>query len=100
MKEITRLDLGNNDITELPPRLGLLSTIKFLRFEGNMIKGIKATKTSDVLELLKNRIPLNELQGILLLLLLLLLLIFFFFLLINIFKNLFYFILFFIIFLY
>ncbi|ORX54699.1 L domain-like protein [Piromyces finnis] len=62
MKEITRLDLGNNDITELPPRLGLLTTIKFLRFEGNMIKGIKATKTSDVLELLKNRIPANELE--------------------------------------
>ena len=64
MKEITRLDLGNNDITELPPRLGLLSTIKFLRFEGNMIKGIKATKTSDILQILKNRIPINELQGI------------------------------------
>jgi len=64
LKDITRLDLGNNDITELPPKLGLLTNIKFLRFEGNMIKGIKATKTSDILQILKNRIPINELQGI------------------------------------
>jgi Leucine-rich repeat (LRR) protein len=62
LKDITRLDLGNNDITELPPKLGLLTNIKFLRFEGNMIKGIKATKTSDILQILKNRIPINELQ--------------------------------------
>ncbi|KAG4081819.1 hypothetical protein H8356DRAFT_1438280, partial [Neocallimastix lanati (nom. inval.)] len=53
LKDITRLDLGNNDITELPPKLGLLTNIKFLRFEGNMIKGIKATKTSDILQILK-----------------------------------------------
>lgn len=62
LKEITRLDLGNNDIIELPPKLGLLSTIKFLRFEGNRIKGIKVNKTSEVLKLLKNRIPTDELQ--------------------------------------
>ncbi|ORX85413.1 L domain-like protein, partial [Anaeromyces robustus] len=62
LKDITRLDLGNNDISELPPRLGLLKNIKFLRFEGNMIKGIKATKTSDILATLKNRIPINELN--------------------------------------
>ena len=62
LKEITRLDLGNNDISELPPRLGLLSTIKFLRFEGNMIKGIKVSKTSEVLKLLKNRIPADEIE--------------------------------------
>jgi len=97
LKEITRLDLGNNDIIELPPKLGLLSTIKFLRFEGNRIKGIKVNKTSEVLKLLKNRIPTDELQefqGIYLILFYFILFYFILFYFILFYFILFYFILF------
>lgn len=51
---LTRLDLSNNDISLLPPSLGLLPNLSVLLLEGNPLRGIRRELlTKGTMELLK-----------------------------------------------
>lgn len=51
---LTRLDLSNNDVSSLPPTLGLLPNLSVLLLEGNPLRGIRRELlTKGTMELLK-----------------------------------------------
>jgi Leucine-rich repeat (LRR) protein len=59
---LTKLDLGNNSVSSIPPVVGLMHpTLKVLQLEGNPMRTIRrpiiAKGTQAVLEYLKDRIP-------------------------------------------
>ncbi|KAK7889146.1 hypothetical protein WMY93_024706 [Mugilogobius chulae] len=58
---LSTLDLSNNDLLQVPPELGLCSTLRCLSLEGNPFRtpraAIVAKGTDAVLEYLRSRIP-------------------------------------------
>ena len=59
MKRLKRLDLGDNCISSLDPRLGLLE-LDFLNVNGNLLKGFHGLSVSKMLSILKNRMPQSD----------------------------------------
>ena len=64
LTRLKELDLTNNDISGLPPMLGMLGgTLKVLRLEGNPLRSIRRPVlergTAAVLEYLRGRIPVQ-----------------------------------------
>lgn len=61
MALLSTLDLSNNDLLQLPPELGLCSSLRCLSLEGNPFRtpraAIVAKGTDAVLEYLRSRIP-------------------------------------------
>lgn len=55
LKELSRLDISNNNIASILPELGLLRKLRTLSFTGNPLKGLPEG-TEKVLETLRNRI--------------------------------------------
>ncbi|MED6271353.1 hypothetical protein CHARACLAT_019402 [Characodon lateralis] len=58
---LSTLDLSNNDLLNIPPELGLCTSLRFLSLEGNRFRtpraAIMAKGTDVVLEYLRSRIP-------------------------------------------
>lgn len=58
---LNALDLGCNDIKEVPPELGLLTSLQHLVLEGNPVTNIRRTilekPTPQLLEYLKSQLP-------------------------------------------
>lgn len=63
MSRLQELDLSNNQLSNLPPQMGLMGpTLRVLMLEGNCIRAIRRPVlekgTAAVLEWLKDRIPI------------------------------------------
>ena len=63
---LEELNLTNNNISSLPPRLGLLGEkLRVLRIEGNPLRSIRRSildkGTSAVLTYLQSRVPVHDL---------------------------------------
>ncbi|MEQ2288831.1 Leucine-rich repeat-containing protein 40 [Ameca splendens] len=58
---LSTLDLSNNDLLNIPPELGLCTSLRCLSLEGNRFRTPRATimakGTDVVLEYLRSRIP-------------------------------------------
>jgi Leucine-rich repeat (LRR) protein len=61
LKELTSLDLSNNDISQVPPLLGNVEWLRHLELGGNPFRiprvNILSKGTASVLEYLRDRIP-------------------------------------------
>lgn len=61
LKQLSTLDLANNDLLAVPPELGLCSSLRVLSLEGNPFRtpraAIVSKGTDAVLEYLRSRIP-------------------------------------------
>ena len=59
--ELDELDLTNNDLGTLPPELGLLTGLRWLGVEGNMLRMIRRPViergTKALLEYLRDKLP-------------------------------------------
>ncbi|KAJ3394359.1 hypothetical protein HDU92_006938 [Lobulomyces angularis] len=55
--ELKRLDLSNNNISKLNPKLGLLTKLNNLLYVGNPIRGVHTTSTVNLLKSLRDKIP-------------------------------------------
>lgn len=67
MKDMQRLDLANNDISTLPPKMGLMDHIKVLNVEGNPMRGLRRDiinrGTLAIIKYLRTRIVDNDTKG-------------------------------------
>jgi Leucine-rich repeat (LRR) protein len=61
LKSLKVLDINCNDLTDLPPRLGLHEGLRVLEIEGNGIKSLKRSTIesgcNEILRCLRDRIP-------------------------------------------
>lgn len=61
LPKLSTLDLGNNSIGEVPPKLGLLENLRYLNLGGNVFRNprpaVLAKGTPALLQYLKDRIP-------------------------------------------
>jgi Leucine-rich repeat (LRR) protein len=61
LDELDELDLTNNDLGTLPPELGLLTRLRWLGVEGNMLRMIRRPViergTKALLEYLRDKLP-------------------------------------------
>jgi Leucine-rich repeat (LRR) protein len=59
-RTLKRLDMTNNNITQLPPELGLVISLDILIFHGNPLKGLSGGSTSKILKMLRDRIQVKQ----------------------------------------
>ncbi|XP_011409322.1 PREDICTED: leucine-rich repeat-containing protein 40-like, partial [Amphimedon queenslandica] len=61
MRSLMTLDVSNNDISQVPPQLGLVQWLKHLELGGNSFRNprpaVLAKGTASLLEYLRDRIP-------------------------------------------
>ncbi|XP_077572943.1 leucine-rich repeat-containing protein 40 [Stigmatopora nigra] len=64
LSRLSTLDLSNNDLLNVPPRLGLCTSLRCLKLEGNPFRtpraAIVAKGTDAVMEYLRDRIPADQ----------------------------------------
>lgn len=67
LKELQRLDVANNNISTLPPKMGMMETLKALNVDGNPMRGLRrdiiSRGTQAIMKYLRSRIVENVGDG-------------------------------------